>query len=162
MSTALFAFVGAIIIIGLASYAGFLLMQLKKQKQLIQIQQQHAIDQRNANIFENVHTLCMAGVQQQCDLAEIVIRVVCIMDYVQGDDRVDFAVDYPAINELYQVVKDMARGDDRQALDKKDRMKQTLARQKAESRLTETVLTELGQLKQNIQPLNNKIDIKVI
>lgn len=162
MSTALFAVVGAIIIIALASYAGFLLIQLKKQKQLIQIQQQGAIEQRNTNIFENVHTLCMTGIQQQCDLSEIVIRVVCIMDYVQGEQRVDFSADYPAINELYHSVKDMARGEARQTLNKQDRMKQTLIRQKTESRLTTAILVELARLKQNIQPLNKKIDIKMV
>ena len=162
MSTALFAVLGAIIIIALASYAGFLLIRLKKQKHLIKIQQQRAIEQRNSNIFESVYTLCMAGIQQQCDLSEIVIRVVCIMDYVQGEQRVDFSVDYPAINELYHSVKDMARGEDRQTLNKQDRMKQTLTRQKTESRLTTTILDELANLKQSIQSLNNKIDIKMV
>ena len=162
MSTALFAVLGAIIIIALASYAGFLLIRLKKQKYLIQIQKKRAIEQRNSNIFESVYTLCMAGIQQQCDLSEIVIRVVCIMDYVQGEQRVDFSVDYPAINELYHSVKDMARGEDRQTLNKQDRMKQTLTRQKTESRLTTTILDELANLKQSIQSLNNKIDIKMV
>lgn len=161
MST-IFAIVGAIVIIALASYAGFLLVKLKKQKQLIEIQQQRAIDKRNANIFENVNTLCMAGVQQQCDLSEIVIRVYCIMDYVQGEQRVDFARDYPAIYELYDIVKDMARREERQKLEKQVRMKQTLERQKAEVRLTDDILKELSQLKEKIAPLNDQIPIKMV
>lgn len=86
MSIVLLSIAGAIVIVALASYAGFLLVKVKKQKRLIQIQQQKAIEKRNVNIFENVYTLCMAGMQQQCDLSEIVIRVYCIMDYVQGED----------------------------------------------------------------------------
>ncbi|WP_105903654.1 DUF2489 domain-containing protein [Vibrio gangliei] len=162
MSIVLLAIVGAIIIVALASYAGFLLIKVKKQKHLIEIQQQRAIEKRNANIFENVHTLCMAGIHEQCDLSEIVIRVYCIMDYVQGEDRIDFSADYPAIYELYEVVKDMARGDERQKLDKQVRMKQTLERQKAEARLTETIIAELTELKQRIAPLNNQIPIKMM
>lgn len=162
MPIVLLAIVGAIIIIALASYAAFLLTKVKKQKQLIEIQQQRAIEKRNANIFDNVQTLCMAGIHEQCDLSEIVIRVYCIMDYVQGDERVDFSAEFPAIYELYEIVKDMARGEERQKLDKQVRMKQTLERQKAEARLTDSIIAELTQLKQRIAPLNNQIPIKMM
>ncbi|MBR9788043.1 MAG: DUF2489 domain-containing protein [Vibrionaceae bacterium] len=162
MNVTLLAIAGAVIIIALASYAGYLLLQLKKQKELQLKHQKLAIDKRNANIFENVHTLCQAGIQGQCDLSEISIRVYCIMDYVQGDDRIDFDKTYPAISELYHIVKDMARGEDRQQLAKKERMQQNLARQKAESRLTESIIKELELLKKNVQPLNNQINIQMI
>nr|WP_319555469.1 DUF2489 domain-containing protein [uncultured Vibrio sp.] len=162
MNVTLLAIAGAVIIIALASYAGYLLLQLKKQKELQLKHQKLAIDKRNANIFENVHTLCQAGIQGQCDLSEISIRVYCIMDYVQGEDRIDFDKTYPAISELYHIVKDMARGEDRQQLAKKERMQQNLARQKAESRLTESIVKELELLKKNVQPLNNQINIQMI
>lgn len=162
MSIVLLSIAGAIVIVALASYAGFLLIKVKKQKRLIQIQQQKAIEKRNANIFENVYTLCMAGMQQQCDLSEIVIRVYCIMDYVQGEDRIDFSVDFPAIYDLYNIVKDMARGEERQKLAKQVRMKQTLERQKAEARLSNEILKELADLKERITPLNNQIPIKMM
>jgi len=103
MNVTLLAFVGGIIILGLASYAGYLLLQLKKQKELQLKHQKLAIEKRNANIFENVNTLCLAGIQGQCDLSEISIRVYCIMDYVQGDDRVDFDTKFPATAELYHI-----------------------------------------------------------
>lgn len=162
MNVTLLATAGAVIIIALASYAGYLLLQLKKQKELQLQHQKLAIEKRNANIFENVHTLCQAGIQGQCDLSEISIRVYCIMDYVQGEERIDFDKTYPAISELYHIVKDMARGEDRQQLAKKERMQQNLARQKAESRLTETIVEELILLKKNVQPLNNQINIQMI
>jgi hypothetical protein len=121
-----------------------------------------AIDKRNANIFENVNTLCLAGIQGQCDLSEISIRVYNIMDYVQGDDRVDFDQQYPATSELYHIVKDMARGEERQQLAKQERMKQNLARQKAESRLESAIIEELKQLQKQVQPLNNQINIQMV
>ncbi len=162
MNVTLLAIAGAVTIIALASYAGYLLLQLKKQKELQLKHQKLAIEKRNANIFENVHTLCQAGIQGQCDLSEISIRVYCIMDYVQGEDRVDFDKTYPAISELYHIVKDMARGEDRQQLAKKQRMQQNLTRQKAESRLTEAIIEELEMLQKNVQPLNKQINIQMI
>lgn len=162
MNVTLLAIAGAVIIIALASYAGYLLLQLKKQKELQLKHKKLAIDKRNANIFENVHTLCQAGIQGQCDLSEISIRVYNIMDYVQGEDRVDFDRTYPAISELYHVVKDMARGEDRQNLAKKERMQQNLDRHKAEQRLTDAIIEELKVLQKNVQPLNNQINIQMI
>lgn len=162
MNVTLLAIAGVVIIIALASYAGYLLLQLKKQKELQLKHQKLAIDKRNANIFENVHTLCQAGIQGQCDLSEISIRVYNIMDYVQGEDRVDFDKTYPAISELYHIVKDMARGEERQQLAKKERMQQNLTRHKAESRLTDAIIEELKVLQQNVQPLNNQINIQMI
>ncbi|HGS5186037.1 TPA: DUF2489 domain-containing protein [Vibrio parahaemolyticus] len=162
MNVTLLAIAGAVIIIALASYAGYLLLQLKKQKELQLKHQKLAIDKRNANIFENVHTLCKAGIQGQCDLSEISIRVYCIMDYVQGENRVNFDEVYPAISELYHIVKDMARGEDRQQLAKKERMQQNLTRQKAESRLTDAIIEELKVLQKNVQPLNNQINIQML
>lgn len=162
MNVTLLAIAGVVIIIALASYAGYLLLQLKKQKELQLKHQKLAIDKRNANIFENVHTLCQAGIQGQCDLSEISIRVYNIMDYVQGEDRVDFDTTYPAISELYHIVKDMARGEERQQLAKKERMQQNLTRHKAESRLTDAIIEELKVLQKNVQPLNNQINIQMI
>ncbi|MDW6018390.1 DUF2489 domain-containing protein [Vibrio plantisponsor] len=162
MNVTLLVIVGAAIIVGLASYAGYLLLQLKKQKVLQQQHQSLAIEKRNANIFESVNVLCMAGIQGQCDLSEISIRVYCIMDYVQGEDRVDFEAEYPAISELYHIVKDMPRGEARQEMAKQERMKQNLTRQKAEGRLNDAIIEELHALKKRVQPLNNQIAIQMV
>lgn len=162
MNVTLLAIAGGIIVLGLGSYAGYLLLQVKKQTEL---QKQHkaiAIEKRNANIFDNVNTLCLAGIQGQCDLSEISIRVYNIMDFVQGDERIDFDAEYPATSELYHVVKDMARGEDRQNLPKRERMQQNLTRQKAESRLNETIIEELKQLQKKVKPLNNQINIQML
>ena len=156
------AIAGSVIIFGLASYAGYLLLKLKKQNEL---QQQHrllATEKRNANIFESVRVLCMAGIQGQCDLSEISIRLYNIMDYVQGDQRVDFDSEYPATSELFHIVKDMARGEARQSLVKKERMQQNLARHKAETRLQEDIVVELERLQKHVEPLNKHINIQMI
>ncbi|NOH30831.1 DUF2489 domain-containing protein [Vibrio mediterranei] len=158
----LLAIAGAIIIVGLASYAGYLLLQLKKQKELQQQHRDLAIQKRNANIFESVDTICLATIQGQCDVSEAAIRLYNIMDYVQGNDRVDFDESYPATSELYHIVKDMPRGDARQEMKKQDRMQDNLTRQKAEARLNDAIIEELKDLQQKVKPLNNAIDIKLV
>ncbi|NAX44517.1 MULTISPECIES: DUF2489 domain-containing protein [unclassified Vibrio] len=162
MNVTLLAIAGGIIILGLASYAGYLLLQLKKQKDLQLQHQTLAIEKRNANIFDSVNTLCMAGIQGQCDLSEISIRVYCIMDYVQGEQRIDFDSLYPAISELYYIVKDMPRGEERSQLAKQERMKHNLVRQKAEARLMDAIVEELKVLQKRIAPLNSQIPIQMM
>lgn len=162
MNVTLLAIAGGIIILGLASYAGYLLLQLKKQKDLQLQHQTLAIEKRNANIFDSVNTLCMAGIQGQCDLSEIRIRVYCIMDYVQGEQRIDFDSSYPAISELYSIVKDMPRGEERSQLAKQERMKHNLVRQKAEARLMDAIVEELKVLQKRIAPLNSQIPIQMM
>lgn len=154
MYVTLMAVVGAIIILGLASYAGYLLLKVRQQKQLQQQAMDIAVAKRNANIFESVDTLCLAGIQGQCDLSELSIRINGILDYVQGEHRIEVEKSFPALYELYLIVKDMARGEARQQLVKKDRMRQTLDRQKAEARLNDAIVEELKQLQQQIQPLS--------
>ncbi|WPC74039.1 DUF2489 domain-containing protein [Vibrio porteresiae] len=163
MNVTLLAIAGALVIIGLATYAGYLLLQLKKQKVL---QAQHralAIEKRNANIFDSVNILCLAVIQGQCDVSEASIRIYNIMDYVQGEQRVEhFEQEFPALSELYHIVKDMARGDARNALPKRERMEQNLARMKAEARLSDAIVDELKGLQKRIAPLNNQIAIQMI
>jgi len=154
MSIIILLIIGGLIILGLASYAVHLLRQVNKQKQLKKEVMNIAIMKRNANIFDSVNTLCFAGIQGQCDLSEVSIRVYCILDYIQGNDRIEVEKEYPALFELYNIVKDMARGDMRQDLVKKERMKQTLKRQKAEARLADDTIDDLKRLQLNIQPLS--------
>ncbi|CAM2877678.1 DUF2489 domain-containing protein [Vibrio rarus] len=160
MDMAVLASIGAIIILVLGSYAVYLLNKLKKQRQLILQHQTLAIAKRNAKIFESVDTLCLAGIQGQCDLSELSIRLCNILDYVQGEQRIDVASRYPALSELFAVVKDMARGEERQQLAKQQRMQQNLARTKAESRLSESIIEELKDLQRQVAPLNDQIPIQ--
>ena len=153
MSVTIMIIIGGLIILGLISYAAYLWLQVSKQKQQQSNAKNKAISKRNGNIFDSVNTLCLAGIQGQCDLSEISIRVFCILDYVQGEQRIDVQKEYPALFELYDIVKDMARGDARQKLVKKDRMRQTLERQKAEARLGDGVVKNLQELQDQIKSL---------
>ncbi|MGR5179281.1 DUF2489 domain-containing protein, partial [Vibrio mediterranei] len=49
-------------------------------------------------------------------------------------------------NELYQVVKDMPRGEARKTIQKQERMKLDLERMKAEARLQDSIKLELDAI----------------
>ncbi|UTV27653.1 DUF2489 domain-containing protein [Photobacterium atrarenae] len=134
----------------LAGYAGYLLFKLYQQHQRHQAflaraerVQAEGIEQRNANIMESVLIIAQAGKQDECDMSEVAIRLYKLMEVLQGDRQVDFASTYPAMHELYEVVKDMPRGEARKTLEKRERMKLDMMRMKAESRLMNDIKREL-------------------
>lgn len=137
---------GGAIILGLAGYAGWLLAKLRQQTKMQERAMNEAIKQRNLKIIESVDVIAMATLQEQCDLSEAAIRLYMIMDHLQGDKRVDFPTRFPALYELYDVVKDMPRGDARKQIEKRDRMRFDMERMKAESRLQQAIHTELEEI----------------
>jgi len=134
----------------LATYAGYLLFKLYQQNtrhkaflERAKLQQAEKIKERNTNIMDSVFIIAEAGKQEQCDMSEVSIRLYKLMEVLQGDRHVEFASQYPAMNELYQVVKDMPRGDARKTVQKKQRMEMDLHRMKAEARLLDEIKREL-------------------
>jgi len=142
-----------IVIAVLAIYAGSLLFKLYQQHQRhkaflerAELQQAEKIKQRNAHIMDSVFIIANAGKQEQCDMSEITIRLYKLMEVLQAEQHIDFAGKYPAMYELYLVVREMPRGEDRQAIQKKERMKLDLQRMKAEARLQESIKLELENI----------------
>lgn len=142
-----------LIIAMLASYAAYLWLKVYQQHKrhqafLLRAEQQQVegIKQRNANIMESVMIIAEAGKQDQCDMSEITIRLYKLMEVLQGDQHVDFAAQYPAMYALYDVVKDMPRGDARKSLAKKERMTLDLQRMKTEARLLDAIKAELEHI----------------
>ncbi len=133
-------------VLALAGYALHLLRALRRQTQQQQAQHQAAITQRNDKIIESVDVIALAALQGQCDLSEAAIRLFMIMVHLQGDKQVDFASSFPATYELYQVVKDMPRGEERKKIAKKARMQGDLTRLKAEAKLQQAIHAELEEI----------------
>ncbi len=65
---------------------------------------------------------------------------------LQGEKHIDFSQRYPALFELYTLVKDMPRGEARQQQAKPERMQNNLIRLKAESRLQSSIEQELDAI----------------
>ncbi|WP_068326310.1 DUF2489 domain-containing protein [Photobacterium jeanii] len=144
---------GGSIVAVLACYAGYLLFKLYQQTQRhkaflarAEAEQEQKRDQRNATIMDSVFIIADAGKQAQCDMSEVSIRLYKLMEVLQGDAALDFAATYPAMNELYHVVKDMPRGEARQTIQKKERMQLDLIRMKAEARLQDSIMLELDAI----------------
>lgn len=137
---------GGAIILGLAGYAGWLLAKLQHQTKMQKTAIKNAIFQRNLKIIESVDVIAKAALQQQCDLSEAAIRLYMIMTHLEGDKYVGFSTRFPALYELYDVVKDMPRGEERNRLQKKERMRFDMTRIQAEARLQPASCTELEDI----------------
>ncbi len=145
--------IGAGVIVGLSTYAGHLLWQVRQQQRRHRLflekaeeTKQAQLAARNANILESVNVIALAGRQQQCDLSEVAIRLYKLMEVLQGEKHIDFSQRYPALFELYTLVKDMPRGEARQQQAKPERMQNNLIRLKAESRLQSSIEQELDAI----------------
>ena len=145
--------IGAGVIVGLAIYAGRLLWKVRQQQvrhrlflEKAEESKKAQLAARNINILESVNVIALAGRQQQCDLSEVAIRLYKLMEVLQGDKNIDFSQHYPALFELYSVVKDMPRGEARQQQSKPARMQNNLIRLKTESRLQSNIEQELDAI----------------
>lgn len=144
---------GGAIILGLAGYAAWLLLRLqrqtKRQKAAMisaNAAMVDAIAQRNLKIIESVDVIARATLQEQCDLSEAAIRLYMIMSQLDGDKCIVFSTRFPALYELYEVVKDMPRGDARKSIQKQERMRFDMIRMKAQARLQVASFTELDEI----------------
>ena len=138
------AVIGAAIIIGgLAFYAGRLLFLLKKQNQ----RQEAAKNKRIDNITESIRTIALALSQQQCDLSEGTIRICRLLDALPLDPKPDYSSDFPHIYALFTKVSGFDTHEARQALDKRERRRQDRAREELESQYETKVLSELQKIR---------------
>ena len=130
--------VALLVIIPLAYYAGTLLFRLKQQNQ----QQQKARAARLDVMTESIQTIALAMTQQQCNLSEGVIRLVHLLESLPVEQPPSVAQSYPAIHELFELVRDLPTHDARKALPKNERMRQDQEREEHESRLETGILKE--------------------
>lgn len=132
----------ALVIAGLAFYAGRLLFLLKKQNQ------RHAVarNKRIVNISESIKTIALALSQQQCDLSEGVIRICRLLDALPVDPKPNYKQDFPHTYTLFSHVSVFDTHDARLALDKRERRRQDRAREEIESQYESKVLDELQKI----------------
>jgi hypothetical protein len=133
---------GALIIAGLAFYAGRLLFLLAQQNERQRKNRQTRID----NITESIETIAKAMEQQQCDLSEGAIRICNLLEALPIDPKPDFRTKFPSIFELFVAISGFATLDARKALDKKTRRAQDREREDIESRHESSVLSELPSI----------------
>ncbi|MGR3806753.1 Protein of unknown function [Pasteurella testudinis DSM 23072] len=140
------------IVVGLASYAAWLLLALRKQKQKIA-----AARQKCKNFtFDSVQIIAKAMLNGDCNLSEGVIRLNALLPGLKPQ-----ALDkYHAMQQLYQVVMEMPTHEARRALPKNQRMRLDLTRESSEVELEQKIKLELRQLLSDIEIDNRKQDVR--
>ena len=135
--------VAFLIIAGLAFYAGKLLFQLRRQTQ----NQQRIRANRIANIVESIETIAHAVEQQQCNLSEGAIRLVNLLESLPVKNPPKCAQDYPALYELFCLVRELPTHENRARLSREVRIKQDSEREEQEARLESKILAEVTSLR---------------
>ncbi|MFU2058461.1 DUF2489 domain-containing protein [Avibacterium volantium] len=133
---------GLLIIVGMAAYAVKLLRALKSQKQALE----NARLARVKRLKESIEIIARAMQNGDCNLSEGAIRLKMLLDPLGLK-----ITTYPALAELYDVVKEMPTHQARKELKKNERMRLDLTRESAEADLESKILLELNQLLLDIE-----------
>ena len=136
--------IAALIIAGLAFYAGKLLFLLSKQNE----RQKQTRLKRVNNMVESIETIVKAMTQQQCELSEGVIRVCNLLEALPLESQPDYSVKFPSIFTLFNAISQFDTLEARQALDKQTRRAQDKQRHEVESQYESSVLDELPSILQ--------------
>ncbi|MBL4823430.1 MAG: DUF2489 domain-containing protein [Colwellia sp.] len=146
----LYAIIFAVVIItALSFYAGKLLQQLKKQKQLQQqaeLSRQQGLASHDHKVLASVLIITRAMKEEQCDFSEGCWRLSVLLTSLKMSD--ELALQFPAIFKLYEEIKHLSILDDRKQLAKSQRMKQDYQRITLEAELHGDIVKDLDLLQQ--------------
>ncbi|MEI5639853.1 MULTISPECIES: DUF2489 domain-containing protein [unclassified Pseudoalteromonas] len=145
--------VGALIIAGLAFYAGKLLWQLKVQKEVIAKYREKKAQEleesrqaRNGKIADSVNLIARAMKEKQCEYSEGCLRVWVLISQYSFDEEVDLQQAYPGVFKMYEEVKEMPTHEARKKYSKKEIFKMDSQRWRAEERLEQEILADCENL----------------
>ena len=141
--------VAALIIAGLAFYAGSLLRKLQQQTKTqaaAQIAHEKAINEHDKKVLDSVVIIVRAMKEEQCDISEGCWRLSVLLDSLKTVNGL--SVEFPAVFELYESIKHMPILEARKKLAKQERMKLDLERTKIETRLFSDVHQNLELIHQ--------------
>ena len=140
----IFLVIALFFLTGLSLYAILLLKQLKVQKELIA----KAKNNRVIRLKESIDIIARAMQSGECNLSEGVIRLtMLLMPFGKNLST------YPAMANLYEVVRDMPTHDDRKLLEKRERMRLDLERESAEVQFEQDIKKELYILLEDIKSI---------
>ncbi|MGX7655117.1 DUF2489 domain-containing protein [Shewanella putrefaciens] len=146
MSTALIV-LGFIIIVALSSYATFLLLKLKRQKQRQQVahaEREVAANAKRAQILGDIRYIATAMIEDRCEISEGVVRIGRLFEILSLSERV--APEFPSLFQHFELIKGHPIMEARQALPKQERMKLDLIRMKSEAELAEGINDDAKKL----------------
>lgn len=140
----LFIVVAFLLVIGLSLYAIYLLKRLKIQKELI-TKAKHELTIR---LKESIDVIARAMKSGECNTSEGVIRLTMLLRPFGKNLST-----YPAMANLYEVVRDMPTHDARKLLDKRERIRLDLDRESAEVQFEQDIKKELYVLLEDINSI---------
>ncbi|WP_372931133.1 DUF2489 domain-containing protein [Shewanella putrefaciens] len=146
MSTALIV-LGFIIIVALSSYATFLLLKLKRQKQRQQVahaEREVVANAKRAQILGDIRYIATAMIEDRCEISEGVVRIGRLFEILSLSERV--APEFPSLFQHFELIKGHPIMEARQALPKQERMKLDLIRMKSEAELAEGINDDAKKL----------------
>lgn len=146
MSTALIV-LGFIIIVALSSYATFLLLKLKQQKQRQQIahaEREVAANAKRAQVLGDIRYIATAMIEDRCEISEGVVRIGRLFEILSLSERV--VPEFPSLFQHFELIKGHPIMEARQALPKQERMKLDLIRMKSEAELAEGINDDAKKL----------------
>jgi len=144
--------VGLLVIAGLAFYLGKLLFQLKAQQK----QQQQALEahqqkqaERQQYLLDSIVVIGKATLEQQCEPSEAALRIWVLLENMQPE--LAQACRWPALFEMYDLIKDMPTHDARKTLEKQELRRQDHLRQQKEIELKSAIEKDIKGLLEIIQ-----------
>ena len=140
----LFIVIAFFLLIGLSLYVIYLLKQLKIQKELIT----KAKNARTIRLKESIDVIARAMQSGECNTSEGVIRLTMLLRPFGKNLST-----YPAMANLYEVVRDMPTHDARKLLDKRERIRLDLDRESAEVQFEQDIKKELYVLLEDIKSI---------
>ena len=140
----IFLVIALFFLTGLSLYGILLLKQLKVQKELIA----KAKNNRVIRLKESIDIIARAMQSGECNLSEGVIRLTMLLRPFGKNLST-----YPAMANLYEVVRDMPTHDARKLLDKRARMRLDLDRESAEVQFEQDIKKELYVLLEDIKSI---------
>ena len=147
------AVIAVVVIIALAFYTGFLLNKIKMQKaQALFIEKKQAefkkqkIQERNDNIIESIQFIAKATMQKQCNVSEAAIRLTVLLETLQLPQPIDITSNYPALNAMYEKVKDMPTHEERKNHPVKEIKMMDIKREIFEAEMESAIIKESALL----------------
>ncbi|AWB66635.1 DUF2489 domain-containing protein [Saccharobesus litoralis] len=147
---------GALLIIGLAFYAGKLLFKLqlqnkKEQAFLDEVKTKQAAN--NKHLIESVRYIAKAVREEQCELSEGAIRICTMLNNFAGQEDA-YLETYPGFYQLFNAIKDFPTHQAFKDLSKQERMNQNMKRWNFEADVKEQMLEEAKLLQSFQKNLN--------
>lgn len=133
-----------LLLAGLAAYAAWLWTRIWLHSR----QQRQLRLARNRQLLASIRTIAWAAEQQQCALAEAAVRLRVLLDLLQLPQPLDIADRFPAVDGLYQQLKQQPTHEARRALARPERMRLDVQLMQAEAHWAEALQPELRLLSQ--------------